>query len=241
MAGNFTLLCPTKDTQKYEVFHPTFETKSNLKKRKTWLVIFVSLGRVVLLVVHQTPELAWTALSWAGKKQSCSQALLSCQTTTSQGSYPVPTLPLCRKGHSALPQGNTASARGFSLWGCAGCVLVFGHETFWPHCCDGREEEGTPWAEHGEQLWGTGKGLGGCSWGAVKGTGLPAALAEVRAGGHGSSEAGREAQTNVWRPSCPAARQCGHFLWDSGEAPAVWVRRELLVHPAASFKPHMPW
>lgn len=75
----------------------------------------------------------------------------------------------------------------------------------------------------------------------MKGTGLLAALAEVRAGGHGSSEAGREAQTNVWWPSCPAARQCGHFLWDSGEAPAVWVRTELLVHPAASFKPHMPW
>lgn len=32
------------------------------------LVIFVSLCRVELLAVHQTPELAWTALSRAGRE-----------------------------------------------------------------------------------------------------------------------------------------------------------------------------
>lgn len=53
--------------------------------------------------------------------------------------------------------------------------------------------------------------------------------------------AGRESQTNVWWPSCPAARQYGHFPWDSGVASAIWGRRELLVHSAASFKPQMPW
>lgn len=43
--------------------------KKQLKKKENMtLVIFVSLGRVELLAVHQTPELAWTALSWAGRE-----------------------------------------------------------------------------------------------------------------------------------------------------------------------------
>lgn len=32
------------------------------------LVIYISLGRVELLAVHQTPELAQTALRWAGRE-----------------------------------------------------------------------------------------------------------------------------------------------------------------------------
>lgn len=50
-----------------------------------------------------------------------------------------------------------------------------------------------------------------------------------------------QVQTNAWRPSCPAARLYGHFMWDLGEAQDIWVRTEVLVHPDASFKPHVPW
>lgn len=50
-----------------------------------------------------------------------------------------------------------------------------------------------------------------------------------------------QVQTNAWWPSCPAARLYGRCMWHLGEAQDIWVRREVLVHPAASFKAHVPW
>lgn len=151
------------------------------------LVIFVSLGRVELLTC--TRHRSWHGLHWAGQggKQSCFQALLSCQTTTSHGTNPALTLLPCKKAILPYPRA-TMSLHEVSP-GRAGYVVVFGQRMFWAHSCNGRG---------GERRAPRGQGMGSSceaqvwAWGAVpeeqRRAGLPAALAEVRAGGHGSLE-----------------------------------------------------
>lgn len=184
--------------------------------------------------------------------------------------------------------------RGWRLWWVGGTRNI-------PAPQRGGEGRAPPGRGTGSSPVRGGRGLGGCRWGAGRATGLRAAPAEGRVGGHGSFELSWrwERACALWAfvsaaarqlpcthfnilccgvlpplclhlttPPCfssqipprtpllctqanqqsgpqgplhsPAARLYGRFMWDLGEAQDIWVRMEVLVHSAASFKPHVP-